>query len=168
MNTSMIFRGLLLIAAIIAAVPVAATTTVTFIKPAEYTDIGYYGLDSADAMKVLEQHFKALSDRYIAPNQNLTIDVLDVDLAGRVDYARSWRFYDRRVLRGTADWPRMKFHYVLEADGTVLTDAEADIADMNYFHRIGNYHPNVSYPYEKRLLEDWFKATFSGSQAKRQ
>ncbi|MGB8857257.1 MAG: DUF3016 domain-containing protein, partial [Burkholderiales bacterium] len=77
---------LVAIAAVTVALPAMATTTVSFNKPAEFTDIGYYSQESTSAMNVVEQHFKTLSQRYLAPNQNLKVKVLDVDLAGRIDY----------------------------------------------------------------------------------
>jgi Protein of unknown function (DUF3016) len=157
---------MILLACALGAIPASATTSVTFIKPTEFTDIGFYNQESSTAINVLEQHFKTLSERYLAPNQNLKVEVLDVDLAGRIDYA-SRRFHDKRVLRGTADWPRMKFHYVLETDGKVVTDSEADISDMLYLNRISTRYANVTYPHEMHMLEDWFKATFSGSKAAR-
>jgi hypothetical protein len=165
MNSSQYCR-VVLFAAALTVLPAGAITTVSFVKPTEFTDIGFYGRESSDAMKVLEQHFITLGERYLSPNQSLKVEVLDVDLAGRIDYA-SRRFYDKRVLRGTADWPRMKFHYVLEADGKVVTDAEADIVDMDYLHHIGRYYPDVSYPYEWRMLDEWFKTTFSDSMTTR-
>ncbi len=156
-------RAIGILAALLAASPALATTTVTFIKPAEFTDIGFYSQESSTAMNVLEQHFKTLGEQYLAPNQNLNIEVLDVDLAGRIDYG-SRRFHDKRVLRGSVDWPRMKFHYVLEADGKIVTDSEADIADMTYLNRISTRYSNTTYPHEMRLLEDWFKATFKAGK----
>jgi Protein of unknown function (DUF3016) len=149
-----------------AVAQVNAATTVSFVKPVEFTDIGFYQQESSMAMNVLEQHFKTLSERYLGPNQNLKVEVLDVDLAGRIDYG-SRRFSDKRVLRGMADWPRIKFHYVLEADGKTVTDSEADIADMNYLNRSSSHYANVTYPHEMRMLEDWFKTTFSAKQTGR-
>lgn len=160
MNSSL-YRRIVLLAAALTVLPASAITTVSFVKPIQFTDIGFYGRESSDAMKVLEQHFKILGERYLAPNQNLKVEVLDVDLAGRIDYA-SRRFYDKRVLRGNADWPRIKFHYVLESDGKVLHDSEADVADMDYLNRMAGHYTNVTYPYEMRMLEAWFKTTFSG------
>jgi Protein of unknown function (DUF3016) len=159
-------RGLCVLALGFAAAQASATTTVTFVKPVEFTDIGFYNQESSMAMNVLEQHFKTLGERYLAPNQNLKVEVLDVDLAGRVEYG-NWRFYDKRVLRGMADWPRIKFHYVLETDGKVVTDNEADIADMAYLNRLSTQYGNVTYPYEMHMLEDWFKGTFSSAKTSR-
>ncbi len=153
-------HGLCVLALGFAATQASATTTVTFVKPTEFTDIGFYSQESSAALNVLEQHFKILSEQYLAPNQNLKVEVLDVDLAGRIDYT-SRRFRDKRVLRGGADWPRMRFHYVLETDGKVVTDSEADIADMAYLNRISTRYSNTTYPHEMRMLEDWFKATLS-------
>ncbi len=158
MNISRHYRIALLTTALV-AVPASATTTVTFKNPTEFTDIGFYNQESSTAMNVLEQHFKTLSEQYLAPNQNLKVEVLDVDLAGRIEYA-SRHFFDKRVLRGSVDWPRIKFHYVVEADGKVVTDSEANIADMTYLNRISTRYSNVTYPHEMQLLEDWFKATF--------
>jgi hypothetical protein len=158
MNISRHYLFSLLTTALI-AVPASATTTVTFIKPTEFTDIGFYNQESSAAMSALEQHFKTLSQQYLAPNQNLKIEVLDIDLAGRIEYG-SRRFYDKRILRGTADWPRIRFHYVLEADGNEVVNSQADIADMAYLSRISTHYSNMSYPYEMRMIDDWFKTTF--------
>lgn len=114
-------------------------------------------------MNVLEQHFKTLSERYLAPNQNLKVEVLDVDLAGRIDYGHP-RFRDKRVLRGGADWPHIKFHYVLETDGKVMADSEADLADMLYLNRMSTRYADVTYPHEMRMLEDWFKKTLRSNK----
>ena len=112
------------------------------------------------AQFALEQYFKTLGERYLAPNQNLKVEVLDVDLAGRIDYG-SRRFYDKRVMRGTADWPRMKFHYVLETDGKIVSDSQADIADIlaaipdrETFAVLDGYHAFMALPVDLRAVAD--------------
>jgi hypothetical protein len=166
MNIGKFHRQLLVAVAGMVALPATAATTVTFIKPTEFTDIGFYNRESSTAMNVLEQHFKTLSEQYLAPNQNLKVEVLDVDLAGRIEYG-SRSFYDKRILRGTADWPRMRFHYVLETDGKTVSDSQADIADMAYLNRISTRYSNTTYPHEMQMLDDWFKATFRATKTDR-
>ena len=110
-------------------------------------------------MKEIEAHLKQLGQRYLLPNQSLKIEVLDVDLAGHLSLSRPGR--EVRILRGKADWPSMTLHYVLEADGRVLMDREEHIADMDYLEHPDRQYSDQSLPYEKRMLDDWFRRRFA-------
>jgi Protein of unknown function (DUF3016) len=160
MKTNVILCLSTLIAAV-AAIPATAAVSVTFTHPENYTDAGYFSVEAKRAMEEIEKELKYLGDRYLPPNQELKVEVLDVDLAGRIDPAKR-RLYDVRVLRGTVDWPSIDLHYVLEAEGRVLADQREVVSDMAYLNRIPNVqYSSESFPYEKRMLEDWFKARFA-------
>lgn len=153
---------ILLAAAALAAAPSYATTTVTFVgDPERYTDPGNERWEVQSTLDSLGSYMKRLGDRYVAPEDTLRIEVLDVDLAG---WAR-WggRAPDKvRVARGGADFPQMKVRYTLESRGRTRS-AEETISDPTYLNRGTNIR-GASEPlyHEKRMLEDWFRSTFAG------
>lgn len=153
----------LLLSAYLGSASAGAAVTVTFTKPESYTDVGRYGDEPSNEMKEIEVHLKQLGERYLPPRQLLKIEVLDVDLAGRVNYSNRSAL-EVRILRGNADWPRIKLHYVLEADGRVLQDQQEDVADMGYLQRPSGRYSGQPLQYEKRMLDDWFRQRFAAQK----
>ena len=99
----------------------ATDLSVTFVNPEKYTDASYSSMfanasDRADVQRDIEQHLQTLGERYLAPGDALKIDVLDIDLAGRVEPLRSRVGNDVRVIRDIA-WPRMTVRYTLTRGG---------------------------------------------------
>jgi Protein of unknown function (DUF3016) len=157
---------LLLLSACLWTSPAGATVTVSFTNPESYTDIGRYRDEPNTEMKEIEAHLKQLGERYLPPNQLLKIEVLDVGLAG--NWSLSRRFgHDVRILRGKADWPRIKLHYLLEADGRVLVDQQENVADMDYLQHPNMHYSSQSLPYEKQMLDDWFRQRFAADKPAR-
>lgn len=147
----------------VAAVPAMAAVSVTFTQPEKYADTGFYGRDKSTALAEIEKYLKVLGERYLPPNQELKIEVLDVDLAGRIDPA-SRRYHDVRVLRGRADWPQIELKYTLASEGRVLAEKQETVSDMAYLTRTPIQYGNTIYPYEKRMLEEWFKRRFGDNK----
>ena len=152
---------ILLAAAVLAAVPSYATTVVTFVgNPDTYTDVANERWETQSTLDQLGAHIKRLGDRYIAPEDTLRIEVLDIDLAGWPRWAG--RGPDKvRVARGGADFPSMKVRYTLESHGRTRI-AEETISDPAYMNH-GSMLRSSSEPlyHEKRMLDDWFRSTFS-------
>jgi hypothetical protein len=68
---------------------------------------------------------------------------------------------DVRFVSGDADWPRIELRYTLDAESGVPKSVHETIVDMAYLRRV--FEPRyVSDPlqYEKRMLDNWFKARF--------
>lgn len=148
----------LLAAAALAAVPSHAATVVTFTDPDRYTDVANQRWETRSTLDALERHIKRLGDRYIAPNDTLRIEVLDIDLAGWARWGgRSPN--EVRVVRGGADFPQMKVRYTLESAGRTST-AEATISDLTYTNHGISANSSESFYYEKRMLDRWFRSTF--------
>jgi hypothetical protein len=149
---------ILLAAATLAALPSYGTTVVTFTDPDRFTDVANQRWETQSTLDALESHIKRLGDRYIAPNDTLRVEVLDIDLAG---WARMGGRAPNevRVLRGKADFPSMKVRYTLESRGTTKT-SEATISDPTYLDRGMRINSSESFHYEKRMLDDWFRSTF--------
>lgn len=136
----------------------AGTVEVQWLKPDNYADAGRSGVDRERVMKNLGDHLQKLG-KQLPDGQVLKLTVTDLNLAGEIE---PFRWHDLRVLRGRADWPQMSLRYTLSADGRTLKSGEAQLQDMGY---------NLSSPanlrqedlgYEKRMVNDWFKATFGG------
>lgn len=153
-------RLLLLLSVCLWASDAGATVTVSFNDPESYTDVGRYPEDTNAPMHEIEAHLKQLGQRYLPPNQSLKIQVLDVDLAGHLRMS-SRLGHEVRILRGNADWPSIKLNYVLESDGRVLQKREETIADMSYLQHTPKRYSNQSLPYEKQMLDDWFRQRFA-------
>jgi hypothetical protein len=149
---------ILLAAATLAALPSYAATLVTFTDPDRFTDVANQRWETQSTLDALESHIKRLGDRYIAPNDTLRIEVLDIDLAG---WARMGgrAGNEVRVLRGKADFPMIKVRYTLESRGATST-REATISDPTYLDHGLRINSSESFHYEKRMLDDWFRSTF--------
>jgi len=156
MDTRILFAAVAL-----AAAPASATTVVTFADPDGMTDVSNERWEAKRTMDALGAHIQQLGDRYIAANDTLRVEVLDIDLAGWTRWSGRDPSNRVRIARGSADFPSMRVRYTLESGGRTRT-GEARLSDLAYMHH--GYTPrkvNESYYYEKKLLEDWFKSTFA-------
>lgn len=135
-----------------------AGITVNFVKPENYADMPFSPQAREQVLKDLQAHFTKLGSQ-LAPEQDLKIDILDLDLAGRTAFSQRGP-EDYRVLRGGADWPSMRLRYTLESKGAVLQSGEERLADMDYLHHGNSYTSNTPLRYEKRMIDDWFKSKF--------
>lgn len=137
----------------------AGTVQVSYIEADRFTDVGHTRSDVDDNLRRLTRHFEALAARHLADGQKLSVEVLEVDLAGELRPAhRSGQ--DIRVLKGTVDWPRIKLRYTLEGAGQLARSGERTLQDMAYLQHLVSSVGKDGLPYEYRLLEDWFNAEF--------
>ncbi|HWB50594.1 MAG TPA: DUF3016 domain-containing protein [Stellaceae bacterium] len=141
----------------------AAEVQVTFVAPEHYTDAslynGYGAAGRAPALRQIEQTLHRLGERYLRPSQRLSVDVLDVDLAGRFEPWRPQAF-DVRLMREVT-WPRIKLRYTLTEAGRPSRSGEEDVSDEMYLTRAGIRSSVDVMPYEKAMLERWFRARFA-------
>ena len=134
-----------------------AAVTVTYVQPDQFTDVPFVGWERDDTLKQLTEHFTWLGSN-LPPDQDLRVEVLDLDLAGRaIPNARAGR--DIRVMNGRADWPRMTLRFSLEQNGQVLKSGEAQLADMNYLDHTLRYFDSEALRYEKQMIDSWFEKT---------
>jgi hypothetical protein len=66
-----------------------AGVNVRFVNSDRYTDAGSYDTSSASVEAAFRAHLDRLGKRFLAPGQNLNIDIVDIDLAG---YQQPLRF----------------------------------------------------------------------------
>jgi hypothetical protein len=144
---------------VLAAQSAMAEVTVTFNQSKRYTDVPFATWDRENVLAQLGDHFKKLGE-YLPPGQDLHIEVLDIDLAGReVPNFRTGN--DIRVTTGRADWPRMELRYSLEQNGQVLKSGDAQLQDMNYQMTRSHYFDSEPFRYEKQMIDDWFEKTIA-------
>ena len=156
----MLKRIFLAVAATLLAAPSYATVEVTYVNPEQFTDSSNQRWEMQGTLDALAQHMKRTGERYIAPNETLKIEVLELDLAG-------WsRFGGRapnevRTVRGGADFPQMKLRYTLQSPRGARS-GEAELSDSLYQnHGLVTRGASEPYYYEKRMIDDWFRSTFA-------
>ena len=135
------------------AVQAAATVKVTFPDPPRFTDAGASPRDVANTTRGLSAHLSSLGQRLLADGDVLTIEILDIDLAGRLETTPQGRV---RVTTGRSDWPRITLRFKLE--GASPLAGEEQIRDMNFQRRGGGISPSDPLRFERRMLNEWFQA----------
>jgi hypothetical protein len=141
------------VVALLASHAALAEVTVTYTKPDDYSDMPFSGVERERTLKEFTAYFDTLNKKLPA-GQTLKIEVLDIDLAGRLYPRRAAD--DIRIMNGGADWPRMHLRYTLEQDGQVLRSGDDQISNMNYQQRHTNYFDSDPMRYEKQMLDEWF------------
>jgi hypothetical protein len=143
----------------------SAAVKVTYTHPENYADMPFSTWDREHTLADFTDYFNQLA-KALPPGQDLNIEVLDIDLAGR-EYpaARSGR--DIRVVRGGADWPRMHLKYTLLQDGAVVKGGEVQLSDMNYLYHLPRYSDGDTLRYEKQMIDDWFEKNIAPAKPKR-
>jgi hypothetical protein len=141
-----------------------AAVAVSYLHPEQFTDLPLSGWERQAALDELTGHFNQLG-KALAPGQDLKIEVLDVDLAGR-EYPSAGR--QLRVLRGSADWPRMVLRYSLESNGSVNRSGSAQLTDMSYLNRGNRYVAGTALRYEKQMIDDWWEKTIGPTRSARE
>lgn len=138
-----------------AAGAMAAPATVTFAQPEQFSDVPRSAWDRERILKLLTQHFDVLAARLPA-GQTLTVEVLDLDLAGRT-MPTAMSNPDLRVLGTGADWPHMRLRFTVREGERVFKSGEDNISSMSYLEKVNRYLSGDSLRYEKQMLDDWFK-----------
>ncbi len=141
------------------AAQAAGTVKVSYVQPEAFADIGIAGHDRESNLQQLSKHFEILATRYLADGQTLSVEVLDVDLAGTMKPVRRGG-QDFRVLKGAADWPRVTLRYTLQAAGSPSRSGEAKLADLGYLQNVDSVRSREPLYSERRMLDKWFAAQF--------
>jgi hypothetical protein len=158
MKTSMSNWALAALLAL-AAHSASAAATVNYVQPDRFTDLPFTPWERDNVLQQITEHFTKLS-KELPPGQDLRIDVLDIDLAGR-EIPNAHQGRDIRVMRGAADWPRMHLRYAVEQNGQVIKSGEAQLQDMDYQNHLNRYFDSEPLRYEKQMIDDWFEKTIA-------
>lgn len=66
------------------------TVDVAFVHPEAFTDARGQNLDTDVNLQGIAEYLQSLGQKYLPANQSLHIDVLNVDLAGKLHPSRRW------------------------------------------------------------------------------
>lgn len=147
-----------------AAEEISPRVTLQYISPEKFTDISrtHYGPPDSGYLDQLQQHFVKKAATYLAPGQQLKVDVSDIDMAGGFEPWVMPATPDLRIVRDIYP-PRITLHYELrDAQGMVLEQGEARLSNLAYLF---NVRPDTTdtMRHEKALLDDWLRKLFSGT-----
>jgi len=145
------------------SLPAAAAVTVTYGDPDRFTDVSDRNSDPRKVMQVLAGFLQKLGERDLPPGTDVRIEVLDLDRAGR---PRMNLPTEIRVMNGKADMPCIDLKYTVESGGQVTKSTRERVCDPDYLRPL-SFKANQNDPlgYEKRMLEEWFKARFVPKRA---
>jgi Protein of unknown function (DUF3016) len=144
-------------AAIAGSGAAAGQASVSSAGSASFSDAGATPAAKQATVDALTRHLQALAKRYLPAEQTLKVEMLDIDLAGVLrPSARAGT--ELRIMKGGADWPRIKLRYALEANGQPLLSGEESVADMDYANGFGVGRGADPLHSEKKMLDAWFKA----------
>lgn len=135
----------------------SAGVTVNYVDSDKFADLPFAPWERKEVLDDLAAFFAELG-KALPPGQDLTVDVTEIDLAGR-EYPNTRSGRDLRVLKGGADWPIMELRYTLSANGQVVKSGQEKLTDMNYLNRMNRMNDGDRLRYEKRMVEDWFNKT---------
>lgn len=137
-----------------------AEVVVRFSDPDKFTDAGDWGIEARRTTDEIAAYLRRLGKQHLQSGQDLTIEILDIDLAGRKRMGGG-SANEVRVLRGAADWPSMKLRYTLSEGSRTVRQAEETVSDLMYLQVPPPRQANESLAHEKRMLEEWFRARFA-------
>lgn len=146
-----------------AALPAAAQAAVevSFIAPDTFTDAypraWRAGKDRDRTLRTLKTFIERQAPRYLAPGQDLKIEISDVDLAGRTGLFVNP--FDLRLMTAV-DSPAVTIRYTLSENGRTLAQTEERVVDLNYQMSINSYANSDPLRYEKAMLKRWLAKRF--------
>jgi hypothetical protein len=136
-----------------------AAVSVDYVHPETFSDLPRAPYQRQQALDDVAEHFRKLGEG-LRPGQDLAIEVLDIDLAGREEPNR-FGGDELRVMHGGADWPRMRLRYTLSENGRTIASGEAQLADQNYAIRINSYPSDARWPHEMQMIDEWWRKTIA-------
>lgn len=150
-------RAAFVVGLLLGAGPASAEVVVNFVAPERYTDAenrSASGLTLRVTLGEMRRLFTELGNRVLKPGQSLTIDVLDIDLAG-MDQPGAVP-YGLRVVTDLTP-PRLRLRYRLRQNGRVVASAEESLSDLNFLMRYGRGASGTTFYYERELIRDWLQ-----------
>jgi len=156
---------ILALGAALGATEVKAAVIVQFVHPEHYTDSTFRNAAGSLSPKIVMdevgRELRRLGERFLPPGQVLSVEILDIQLAG---YNNWWSFpgNDVRIVSNAAPPPRFKLRYALRSKGKLLAASEETVADINFLMNPSARFSSDPLAYEKALLDTWFRDRFVG------
>jgi hypothetical protein len=114
-----------------------------------------------NVIETLTRYFNEASSRYLPADQNITLTVIDLDLAGDVnDYSGRLEDGRKRIVKDLY-FPSITIRYQLsDANGNSLQEGEDTLKNMSFLSGYSRVISRESLDHEKRLIDRWFSDQF--------
>jgi Protein of unknown function (DUF3016) len=134
----------------------AERVEVSFVGTEQFADFGQTRWDRDRNEKALAEMFQR-AGQALPVGQQLSIKVIDVNLAGDLDW---WRSRDDRVrVMRNVTWPSLVFEYRLSEAGQVLKADTVRLTDMAYLQAFLTAAQREDvFPYERRMVDRWLRS----------
>ena len=141
--------------------PAEAATRVQFVAPQNYTDgnLDWGPVDQRLTLEGLERIIVRLTNQYVPKGYDLDVQILDVDLAGKIDPLTS-RTGQLRVMRADT-WPTIKLRYRLQNGSRIIAKGEDILRSMNYLMDPMAVRSQEPLRFEKAMLATWLRQRFA-------
>jgi hypothetical protein len=149
------------------ALPAAAATTVTYVNPERFTDVGRdrFHADREDYLAAIQSHLVERADATVPADARLQVWITDVDMAGDFEPWRTPR-QDVRVIRDLYP-PRINLRFRLEGpDGRVLKEGERSLIDQAFLQGGAALPTSDPVRYEEALLDRWLSREFGAPRSR--
>lgn len=158
--------GLFAASAALAADTPATRVAVNFFEPQNYSDVKSDAFDSERGrdyvLAQLKEHILLTVPRYLAPGQQLEINITNVDLAGDFEPGRGIDFDHIRMVREIYP-PRLTLQFrLLDAEGNVLNSGKRDLLNLGYLMTL-TLPTSDPLRYDKGMISDWIRREFRHS-----
>jgi hypothetical protein len=156
-----------LLCAFAASAALAGRVEVSFDPQASFTDAGSTPREREQRLTALAEHLKALGQRELGDDRALSIELIDLDLAGTLQFVRHPAGTAIRVLRGGADGPHIELRYSLSDATQVIASGHETLFDAGSARSRLTLGRDDGDPLrqEKQLLDHWFAQRFSHPEA---
>lgn len=150
---------LLLVGPLLAG-PALAGIEVRFVNPETFTDADFRTpAVRAGVLADFSAFFARLGKSYLKGDQALTIDVLDMKLAGEFEPWRRPGWNDVRILRDITP-PRFVLRYTLKQNGKVVVSATETVTDIAYMWDPSAARSSERFAFDYAVLKAWFRDRF--------
>ena len=149
----------ILIAGAFPAVSLAGEAKVTWQEPEKFTDIRPGNeLPGSFQERVIKEFDRMFADlaKELPDAYQWNVTVTDIDLAGEVRPQFRRTGNEVRVVKHLY-WPRIAFDFDLkDPQRQTVASGKEDLNDMNFLMHVGLPTGHTGFPYEERMLRDWF------------
>jgi hypothetical protein len=154
---SLLARTLAAAALAAAAMPTIAGRVDVAVAPSNFTDAGNAVWEERPNAEALARHLQRLGERHLPADHVLSVELLDLDLAGTLDLRGTGPV---RTVRGRTDFPSIRLRYTLSAPGRPAVTREEEVRDIQFTRGLSSDR-NQPLAYEKRMLDRWFAERFA-------
>jgi len=152
-----------LLCALAASAAQAGRVDVNFDAQASFTDAGSTPREREQSLAALAEHLKTLGQRGLGDDRTLSIELIDLDLAGTLRLLPRAPGTELRVLRGGTDGPHIELRYTLSDTSRVISSGHETLFDAGSLRPLPAMDSSGGDPlrHEKRLLDHWFAQRFA-------